>query len=153
MNSAQHLDSLETVFDMQEQLMLVLGADPRPAPDLTNDADFLKICLMLEGELSEVMAPLLVSSKPWKRARPVDERVTESRDEIVDVFFFFIELCLRAGISADELMRRYHEKWLRNIERASTAGVDVSNLPLIVTHEQAQPNSTVRVRVWGVDET
>lgn len=118
--------TLADIFKMQAALMVVLGADPRPAENLLTDYDFKQIALLLVSEIIEVMDPTMVSTKPWKARTKHDEDLEkEARSEVVDVFFMFIEFCLRSGISAEQLMQQYDAKWTRNIERAKMVGVNV----------------------------
>lgn len=139
-------DELSDIFSKQAELMLMLGGDPNVAPDLTTDEEFKHICLMLISEVSEVVNPLLVSTKPWKQSTPVSERIAESRDEIVDVFFLFIEMCLRAGISSQQLVEMYNRKWSRNVKRYEEALRKLN----VVSVERGQM-SDVHVKVY--DET
>ncbi len=69
--------------------------------------------------LSE-MAELLdeVNFKWWKNPRPVDDAALKG--ELVDVLHFFVSMCLKSGMSAEELFSLYRER-TRKTSTASTA--------------------------------
>lgn len=58
-------------------------------------------------ELTEATNTL--KNKPWKQSEvPTDQ--THFYEEIADSFHFFIELCITAGMTAEDLARIYHRK-------------------------------------------
>lgn len=62
-------------------------------------------------ELSEAMQEL--KNKPWKKTeRPTDHEAFVN--EIGDTFHFFVELCITAGISAEDLHRAYFRMHQKN---------------------------------------
>jgi dimeric dUTPase (all-alpha-NTP-PPase superfamily) len=66
-------------------------------------------------ELAEAMQHL-DGSKSWKdNPRPVD--VSGFNEEIVDALHFFVEMCVLAGIDAEDLFRLYFEKNVVNHNR------------------------------------
>lgn len=65
-------------------------------------------------ELAEAMQELKL--KPWKRTEiPTDREAFVN--EIGDVFHFFVELCITAGISAEDLHRAYFRMHQKNNSR------------------------------------
>lgn len=71
----------------------------------------------LVRELGEAMQHM--DAKPWKdNPRPVAG--ADFLEEIADSFHFFVEICLTAGISADELFDQYFRAWGKNRERQAT---------------------------------
>jgi hypothetical protein len=68
----------------------------------------------LVRELSEAMQELKL--KPWKKTEvlTVDENFV---NEIGDAFHFFVELCITAGISAEDLHRAYFRMHQKNNSR------------------------------------
>ena len=58
-------------------------------------------------ELTEATNTL--KNKPWKQSEvPTDK--THFYEELADAFHFFIELCITAGMDAEDLARIYHRK-------------------------------------------
>lgn len=58
-------------------------------------------------ELSEATNTL--KNKPWKQSEVTTDRV-HFYEELADSLHFFIELCITAGMSADDLAKIYHRK-------------------------------------------
>lgn len=72
-----------------------------------------KEALAIMAELGELIAE--VNYKWWKQPKPIDwKAVTE---ETIDVFHFVISLCLKLGITADDLHKAYEAKNLVNWKR------------------------------------
>lgn len=68
----------------------------------------------LVRELSEAMQEL--KNKPWKQTEaPTDRAAFVS--EIGDVFHFFVEMCITAGMSAEDLHRSYFREHQKNNQR------------------------------------
>ena len=72
-----------------------------------------RLVLAMISELSEVLDE--VNFKWWKNKRPVNTEALQ--DELVDVLHFFVSMCLRAGMSAEDLYRKYCEKNKENFNR------------------------------------
>ena len=66
-----------------------------------------------KAELAEVLEES--NFKWWKNHKPINEPAL--KEELVDVLHFFVSLCLRSGMDADELFERYCEKNKENIDR------------------------------------
>lgn len=65
-------------------------------------------------EMAEGMQEL--KNKPWKKTdTPTDRAAFIS--EVGDVFHFFVELCITAGMSAEDLHRAYFREHQKNNER------------------------------------
>lgn len=65
-------------------------------------------------ELSEAMQEL--GTKPWKRtAKPTDRDAFVN--ELGDTLHFFVELCITAGMTADDLHRAYFRMHQKNNSR------------------------------------
>lgn len=58
-------------------------------------------------ELSE--ATNCLKNKPWKQSEVETDRV-HFYEELADAFHFFIELCITAGMDAEDLALIYHRK-------------------------------------------
>lgn len=75
--------------------------------------------LALTDELHEALAE--TGWKPWATSRHINEDAFKS--ELIDAFHFMGNLFLAAGMSADEVMRRYRQKRALNAKR-QTDGYD-----------------------------
>ena len=67
----------------------------------------------MTSELAELIDE--VNFKWWKNPRPVDG--DKVKDELVDILHFFVSMCLKSGMDAEELCRRYLEKNEENFAR------------------------------------
>lgn len=65
-------------------------------------------------ELYEAMNCL--KNKPWKQSEVHTDEV-HFLEEIGDALHFFVEMCITAGISAEDLARIYHRKHAVNVFR------------------------------------
>ncbi len=69
--------------------------------------------LAMLSEMAELIDE--VNFKWWKNPKPVDsDRVKE---ELVDILHFFVSMCIKAGMDADELYERYMQKNQENFDR------------------------------------
>lgn len=53
--------------------------------------------------------------KPWASSRHINE--DKLKGELIDAWHFFMNLCLHAGLTPDELFKRYFEKRAINVAR------------------------------------
>jgi len=58
-------------------------------------------------ELSE--ATNCLKNKPWKQTEMVTDKV-HFYEELIDALHFFVELCITAGMTAEDVARVYHRK-------------------------------------------
>jgi hypothetical protein len=58
-------------------------------------------------EISE--ATNCLKNKPWKQTEMVTDKV-HFYEELIDAFHFFVELCITAGMTAEDVARVYHRK-------------------------------------------
>jgi hypothetical protein len=70
----------------------------------------------LVTEAAEVLDGISVISKPWKQI-PREETREHVLEEMVDVFFMFLELMIFAGIDADGIVEIYSQKLQYNLTR------------------------------------
>ena len=105
------MDKLETIFTMQQALdddIVKLRQ-----LDYPTDVWMQREVLAMISELSEVLDE--VNFKWWKNPRPIDSDAL--KNELVDVLHFFVSMCLKSGMNADELYARYCEKNRENFDR------------------------------------
>ncbi len=105
------MDKLEVIFNLQKQLDDDIAA--RRGLTYTREEWIQKDVLAIMAELSELLNE--VNFKWWKNPKPVDEGAL--KEEIVDVLHFFISMCIRAGMDAEELFRLYTDKNKENFDR------------------------------------
>ncbi len=108
----ENFDKLERVFEMQKALNDEIGA-LRGLDGISADEWMQKLTLAMISELSEVLDG--TNFKWWKNRKEIDENYL--KEEIVDIFHFFVSMCLRVGMDADELFARYLAKNQENFDR------------------------------------
>ena len=106
------MDKLEAVFAMQKYLNDEI-VRLRDLEGISNEEWIRKNVLAMLSELGELLDE--VNFKWWKNEKPVDENAV--RGELVDIFHFFVSMCLKTGMDASELHRRYLDKNKENFNR------------------------------------
>ena len=64
-------------------------------------------------ELSEMLNE--INYKWWKQEKSVN--IDAVKEELVDVLHFFVSMCIKTGMDAEELHRRYLDKNKENFDR------------------------------------
>lgn len=108
-------DRLDAMFDAQRQLQegtFGYGTFERMPTDV-RVAYFSHCVLAATDELHEAMNE--TSWKSWTDSDHFNEEAVKG--ELVDVWHFFMNLCLVAGLTPDELFKRYAEKRKINVQR------------------------------------
>lgn len=105
------MDKLEKIFEMQKLLDDDIAV--RRNLDFTTEEWMQKEVLAMVSELSEVLDE--VNFKWWKNKKPFDSDAL--RGELVDILHFFVSMCIRSGMDADELFARYIDKNKENFDR------------------------------------
>ncbi len=105
------MDKLETIFAMQQAFDDDL-ARRRGLGDIPPDVWIQRETLAMLSELAELLDE--VNFKWWKDAKPVDER--RVKEELVDILHFFVSMCLKMGMTPQELYDMYLEKNKENRE-------------------------------------
>jgi len=104
-------DKLDEIFALQkkfdEELLRIRNIGHIPWNEWIQ-----KEVLAVVSELGELLNE--VSFKWWKNQEVNREGVKE---ELVDILHFFISMCIKAGISADELFEAYVKKNKENFNR------------------------------------
>lgn len=112
MDRLENRDKLDVIFDMQRSLDDDI-VRLRGLEEIPRDVWLQKEVLAMLSELAEVLDE--VNFKWWKNPKPLDDDAI--RGELVDVLHFFISMCLKSGMTADELFARYREKNRENFDR------------------------------------
>ena len=107
------MDRLEQIFAMQKALNDDI--ERRRGLHFTQEEWIEKTILATLAELAEVLEES--NYKWWKNDKPIDEAAL--KEELVDVLHFFISMCIRSGMDADELFSVYCAKNKENFDRQS----------------------------------
>lgn len=115
------------VFEGQKHLMTKYHAreqangSPVITSDMEGDLDNRQVQARIHElygymvrELSEAMQELKL--KPWKQTEIATDK-TAFVNEIGDTFHFFVELCITAGMTAEDLHRAYFRMHQKNNSR------------------------------------
>ena len=105
------MDKLDVIFQLQQSLNDDIEA--RRNIQFSREEWMQKEVLAMISELSEVLDE--VNFKWWKNPRPVDDAALKG--ELVDVLHFFVSMCLKSGMSAEELYTLYRDKNKENFDR------------------------------------
>ena len=105
------MDKLDVIFEMQQSLNSDIEA--RINITFSREEWMQKEVLAMISELSEVLDE--VNFKWWKNAKPVDDAALKG--ELVDVLHFFVSMCLKSGMTAEELFALYKAKNQENFDR------------------------------------
>ena len=106
------MDKLENIFKYQQMFDSEL-AERRGLQDISMEAWIQKETLAMLSELAELIEE--VNFKWWKNEKPVD--TDKVKGELVDILHFFVSMCLKTGMDADELHRLYLDKNKENFAR------------------------------------
>ncbi len=105
------MDKLDVIFQLQQSLDEDIVA--RRNLDFPKEVWMQKEVLAMISELSEVLDE--VNFKWWKNPKPVDDAALKG--ELVDMLHFFVSMCLKSGMSAQELFELYKAKNQENFDR------------------------------------
>ena len=105
------MDKLDMIFQLQQSLDDDIAA--RRVLSHPKEVRIQKEVLAMISELSELLDE--VNFKWWKNPKPVNEAALKG--ELVDVLHFFVSMCLKSGMSAEELFALYKEKNQENFDR------------------------------------
>ena len=118
-------DRLDTIFQMQNALNEDIIAR-RGLEGIPDEVWIQKHMLAMLSEMAEVLDE--VNFKWWKNPKPVNHDAL--CEELVDVLHFYVSMCLKAGMDAYELFRRYlaknEENFRRQQGKSEKKGYDVS---------------------------
>ena len=105
------MDKLDVIFQLQQSLDEDIVA--RRNLDFPKEVWMQKEVLAMISELSEVLDE--VNFKWWKNPKAVDDAALKG--ELVDVLHFFVSMCLKSGMTAEELFSLYKAKNQENFDR------------------------------------
>ncbi|MGI6154147.1 MAG: dUTPase [Christensenellaceae bacterium] len=106
------MDKLEEVFYWQKKFDEDL-AQKRGLQHIGMEEWIQRETLAMISELAELLDE--VNFKWWKNKKEVDSNLVKG--ELVDILHFFVSMCIKTGMDADELYTRYMEKNKENFLR------------------------------------
>lgn len=99
------------IFQLQQSLDDDIAS--RRNLDFSREVWLQKEVLAMISELSEVLDE--VNFKWWKNPKTIDDEALKG--ELVDVLHFFVSMCLKSGMTAEELFALYKAKNQENFDR------------------------------------
>lgn len=106
------MDKLEKIFEYQKKFDDEI-IEKRGLEDISMEEWIQKETLAMLSELAELLDE--VNFKWWKNKKEVDKSLV--KNELVDILHFFVSMCIKTGMDADELYGRYLEKNKENFDR------------------------------------
>lgn len=104
-------DKLDLIFENQKSLDEFLAAKRNLT--FTPSEWIQKQTLAMISELAELLDE--VRFKWWKNPAPVEE--SKVKEELADILHFFVGMCIKAGMTSDELFEIYKSKNKENFDR------------------------------------
>lgn len=106
------MDKLDEIFYMQEKFDTDLAVN-RGLTDIPADKWIQMQTLAMISELAELLDE--VNFKWWKN--PKELKPDNIKEELVDILHFFTGMCIRAGMTSEELYQIYMKKNKENFDR------------------------------------
>lgn len=106
------MDRLEEIFALQKSFNDRLIAQ-RGLEGISAEEWIQKYSLAMLSEMAELLEE--VQFKWWKNKRPLDKQA--AKEELVDILHFFVSMCLKLDMDAQELHRIYLDKNQENFRR------------------------------------
>ena len=106
------MDKLERIFEMQEFFQKDLIAR-RKLDGISTDKWIQMQTLAMLSELAELIDE--VNFKWWKNPKSVNEAAV--KEELIDILHFFVSMCLKMGMTAEEAYSIYMKKNEENFNR------------------------------------
>ena len=103
---------LEHIFELQKALDEEIVRN-RNLEDIDTSTWIQKEVLAIMSELAELLDE--VNFKWWKNPKKLD--YSAIKEELVDILHFFVSMCIKVGMTPEELYRIYLAKNLENHRR------------------------------------
>lgn len=108
------MDKLDQLFQMQQLLNDDIIEKRKISP--LSDVEWMqKYLLAMLSEMSELLEE--INYKWWKNPKPLNEQAV--KEELIDILHFYLSLCLKSGMTAEELFSIYKGKNQENFDRQS----------------------------------
>ncbi|MDD2428828.1 MAG: dUTPase [Eubacteriales bacterium] len=111
------MDRLEEIFALQKKLNDDIIVT-RQLQGITDAEWMQKYLLAMLSEMAELLDE--INYKWWKNAKPVNELAV--KEELVDILHFFVSMCIKSGMTAEEMHMLYLEKNKENHLRQQGKG-------------------------------
>lgn len=108
------MDKLDKIFELQQAFDNRL-IEQRSLENISMEQWMQMEALALISEVSELIDE--VNFKWWKNPKKIN--IDNVKEEIVDILHFFVAMCLRSGMTSEELYERYTIKNKENHDRQS----------------------------------
>jgi len=105
-------DKLEHIFTLQAAFDHALQ-QTRDLSHITREQWIQREAMAMVSELAELIDE--VNFKWWKNPKPINEDAVKG--ELVDLLQFLVSMCLKMGMTADELHALYTQKNRENFDR------------------------------------
>ncbi|MHB1125547.1 MAG: dUTPase [Bacillota bacterium] len=105
------MDKLEHIFELQDRFDKELAEQRNLDYDMSTWVQ--KEVLAIVSELGELLGE--VNFKWWKNPKPLDRGAIA--EELIDILHFFVSICLKMGLSAEEVYETYLNKNKENFRR------------------------------------
>ena len=106
------MDKLDVIFQKQKQFDDEVIAK-RSLEGIAPEEWIQKETLAMISELAELLDE--VNFKWWKNPKPVNEAAV--KEELIDILHFFVSMCTKVGMTADEAYEIYIKKNQENFDR------------------------------------
>lgn len=106
------MDRLEHMLDIQRTLNDTIK-EKRGLQHIEPMEWMQKYTLAMLSEMAEMLDE--VNFKWWKNPKELDSAAL--KEELVDIFHFYLSMCLAAGLDAEEMYRIYLDKNAENMAR------------------------------------
>lgn len=116
-------EALQKLFVMQRQLMKQLNVATNE--DITRpleDTRIIETLVHMGAEVTETLQPLVTTTKPWKQKPDPVQLLIDTKEELVDVLFFWLEAAIQFGLSVDDVMTIYSAKYQKLQGRLASVG-------------------------------
>ncbi|NLX71136.1 MAG: dUTPase [Clostridiales bacterium] len=106
------MDRLERIFELQAKFDQAL-IEKRNLKHIKPEEWIQKEVLAIISELGELLDE--TNFKWWKNPKEINQAAL--REELVDILHFFISMCIKAGMTAEDLYQGYLAKNKENFDR------------------------------------
>ncbi|RLJ03425.1 MAG: dUTPase [Candidatus Aenigmatarchaeota archaeon] len=106
------MTDLREIFELQRRLDEFIAKE-KSLKEWSREESIDKLTTAMLDEVMEVKEH--ANWKWWKKPKEWD--IEEIKEEMVDILHFWVSLCLRLGITPEEIFEKYKEKNQKNIQR------------------------------------
>lgn len=113
-------DRLQTMIEAQRDFMDIVGI--RPNSEIGNQTvlgseEFRSASVGLVSEAVEILNMHNTKSRPWKSAEEFEEKFAHTKEELIDVMFYALEMFNILGMDAQDVVNEYVRKYSINCAR------------------------------------